>query len=50
MSDKLHARCLNCRNRFEVKKGQNIAECDHCGSKWRISWVDPEQPKVQGPA
>ncbi len=46
----LSTRCLNCRKRFEVERNQEIAECPHCGSKWRISWVDADQPKVQGPA
>ncbi|WP_148212128.1 hydrogenase maturation nickel metallochaperone HypA [Ferroglobus placidus] len=46
----MQARCLNCRQRFEVPKGAEVAECPHCGAKWRISWVDEDQPKVQGPA
>jgi len=50
MVEKYETRCLNCRKRFEVEKGAEVAECNHCGSKWRISWVTPDQPKVQGPA
>ncbi|AIY89826.1 hypothetical protein [Geoglobus acetivorans] len=43
-------RCLNCRHRFEVERGVDTAECPYCGTRWRISWMDPEQPKVQGKA
>jgi rRNA maturation endonuclease Nob1 len=50
MVEKYEARCLNCRRRFEVERAAEVAVCNHCGSKWRISWITPEQPKVQGPA
>lgn len=46
----LRARCLNCGNRFSVKSETEVAECPECGVEWKISWPEPDQPKVRGPA
>ena len=42
-------RCLNCLERFEVKKGAEDAACPKCGMQWRISWHDDGMAKIRGP-
>lgn len=41
-------RCLNCLNRFQINKNAAEAECPKCNTKFRISWPNPDQPKVRG--
>ena len=42
-------RCLNCFTRFEIPLRATEAECPGCEAKWRISWVEPDMPKIRGP-
>ncbi len=42
-------RCLNCFDRVEVPPRAEKIACSSCGWEWRISWVNPELPKVRGP-
>lgn len=42
-------RCLNCLSRFRPLRNKNQAVCESCGLEWRISWVNPDFPKIRGP-
>jgi len=42
-------RCLNCFERLRVPPKADRITCPHCGWEWRISWVNPQLPKVRGP-
>jgi RNase P subunit RPR2 len=42
-------RCLNCFERVRVPHRADRITCPDCGWEWRISWVNPELPKVRGP-
>jgi ribosomal protein S27E len=42
-------RCLNCFDRPRVPARAEKITCPTCGWEWRISWVNPELPKVRGP-
>lgn len=41
-------RCLNCLKRFPVQLNTEQAECPQCNTKYRISWPNPDQPKIRG--
>ncbi|MFX1282573.1 MAG: hypothetical protein ACFFC6_17590 [Promethearchaeota archaeon] len=43
-------RCLNCLKRFEVQLKADEAACPNCGTRYRISWPRPDQPKIRGSA
>ena len=45
----LQVRCLNCLQRFEVKKNADRATCPKCEMEWRISWHDDGMAKIRGP-
>ncbi|NIN67557.1 MAG: hypothetical protein GTO63_23205 [Anaerolineae bacterium] len=42
-------RCLNCFERVTVPPRAEKIACPACGWEWRISWVNPDLPKVRGP-
>jgi len=42
-------RCLNCFERVRVPARADRITCENCGWEWRVSWVNPELPKVRGP-
>ena len=43
-------RCKACEIRFEIPLDITLAECPHCGAKWRISWPAPGHAFVSGQA
>ena len=42
-------RCLNCFVRITAPSGSKSYKCPHCGFEWRISWVNPNTPRIRGP-
>ncbi len=42
-------RCLYCFKRVKPSKGAEQFICPHCGYAWRISWVNPDEPRIRGP-
>jgi len=35
--------------RIEPPFGAKQHKCPNCGFEWRISWLDPEFPRIRGP-
>ena len=44
-----HVRCLNCLERFYVKRGVQKATCPGCQMEWRMSWHEDGMAKIRGP-
>ena len=42
-------RCLNCLERFKVKRGSDKEACPKCKMEWRISWHHDGMAKIRGP-
>ena len=42
-------RCLNCFERISPPKEATTYECPHCSFEWRISWPNPDTPRIRGP-
>lgn len=42
-------RCLKCFSRFTPDPGSERAFCPGCEMEWRISWLNPDTPKIRGP-
>ena len=45
----LQLRCLNCLERFTVKKDADKTVCPKCRMEWRISWHHDGMAKIRGP-
>jgi predicted nucleic acid-binding Zn-ribbon protein len=46
----MQVRCKNCVSRFDVKKGEMLATCPNCGTKWNLSWPKPDLPYIRNKA
>jgi hypothetical protein len=44
-------RCHNpsCMARITVEPGAKQCKCPTCGLEWRVSWIDPNFPRIRGP-
>lgn len=42
-------RCMNCMARIAPPFGAKQHKCPSCGFEWRISWLDPDFPRIRGP-
>ena len=42
-------RCLNCYERLVPPPDAKILKCPKCGFEWRLSWVEPNFPRIRGP-
>lgn len=41
-------RCSNCQKRITIERKAAEATCPYCGMQYRISWPNPEQPRIRG--
>ncbi|MFQ5821461.1 MAG: hypothetical protein ACE5I5_15870 [Candidatus Heimdallarchaeota archaeon] len=42
----IRVRCYACGNRFTVRSDQEEAKCPHCGKKWRVTLLAPDQAQL----
>ena len=42
-------RCLNCFERIVPPSGAKAYKCPSCSYEWRISWPQPNLPRIRGP-
>ncbi len=42
-------RCLNCYVRVSPPGGSETFVCGNCGYAWRLSWLEPDLPRIRGP-
>ena len=42
-------RCLNCFERVSPLPGVKTYKCPHCSFEWRVSWPQPNLPRIRGP-
>ncbi len=45
----LYARCSNCQAHMPITPKATEETCTSCGMRYRISWVNPSQPRIRGP-
>ena len=42
-------RCLNCYERVSPPPGATTYKCPNCSFEWRVSWPQPNLPRIRGP-
>ena len=42
-------RCLNCFVKISPPSGAKTCKCPQCSFEWRVSWPQPNLPRIRGP-